>query len=144
MTNRYNNNNNDDELKFILRNFSLYGGVLLVAISIFFSWDGLDQSINLSNPTYTLVAKLIGIALAILMTLLQFIYHLEYDELNKDLKLFGLGSYVYSILTNYWGIQHIFGFDPITTSILAAAMDVIPESLIAKGMGLLPEKLKTE
>lgn len=128
-------NRHNDELREILRNASLWGGILLVVISIFFSWDGLDQQINLGNPTYSLVAKGIGIVLALLMTLLQFIYHLEYDDLNKDLKVAGLGSYIYSIVTNYWGIQHIFGFDPITTAALAAAMDIIPESLIAKGMG---------
>lgn len=129
-----NYNDDDVDLLEILRNFALYGGGILVLFSIWFSWDGLDQSITGDNPNYSLVAKFIGAVLATIMTLVQFIYHIAYDELNKDLKLTGLISYVYSIWTNYLGIFHIFGFDPITTSILAGVMDILPESLIAFGL----------
>jgi hypothetical protein len=51
------------------------------------------------------------------------------------MKIIGLGSYGYSIWTNVLGIQHMFGFDPLTTYILAGAMDILPENMIAWGLG---------
>src|SRR5690349_4835523 len=128
-------NRNDAELKQILKNFSLYAGIALAVFSIYFSYDGLNNQVGDANGNYSTMTKVIGFSLAVVVTLIQFIYHVDYDNLNKDMKLIGLGSYGYSIWTNILGIQHMFGFDPVTTYILAGVMDILPENMIAWGLG---------
>lgn len=128
-------NRNNEDLKDILKNFSMYAGIALAIFSIYFSYDGLNSTVGDGNTGYTTLTKVIGFSLAVVVTLIQFIYHVDYENLNKDMKLIGLGSYVYSIWTNFLGIQHMFGFDPMTVSVLAGAMDILPENMIAWGLG---------
>lgn len=123
------------ELNRILRRFALFAGILLAIFSIWFSYDGLDQTVAGNNPTYSDAAKIAGAVVAIIMTLLQFIFNTSFSSLNLTLKFIGAASYVYSIYTNYLGIGHIFGFPLLINWFGAIIMDVLPESLISWSMG---------
>jgi hypothetical protein len=127
--------NKETEMTRLLKRFSLFIGIGLVALSIYFSWDGLDQTVTGSNPTYTDLAKVIGFILAGVFSLIQFIFNTDYNSLNTTLKLMGGGSYIYSIYTNKLGIAHLFGFSDMTSWMIAIFMDVLPEALIAWSMG---------
>ena len=125
--------NNDTEWDFqeILRRFSLWGGIALALISIYFSYDGLDQTITGGNPSYTEIAKYIGIVMAVMVTLIQFVFNTDFGRLSLTLRVVGAASYFYSMYTNYLGINHLFGFNGITGVMIAVFMDVTPEALIS-------------
>lgn len=124
---------NDTEWDFetILKRASLWAGIALALISIYFSYDGLDQTIQGGNPAYTDVAKFIGWTMAIVITLIQFIFNSDFTKLSSTLRVIGLFSYIYSMYTNYLGINHLFGFHGVTGYIISVFMDVTPEALIA-------------
>ena len=128
-------NMSNGELTRILKRFALFAGIILAIFSIWFSWDGLDQTVTGNNPQYSDAAKIAGAVLAIIMTLLQFIFNTNFANLNSTLRLIGGLSYVYSIYTNFLGIQHIFGFSGVITGFVAVIMDVLPESFISWAMG---------
>lgn len=125
---------NKSELVERLRRLALIAGIVLGVISVFFSYDGFDQSITGGNLQYDGLTKVIGITLAVIITLLQFIFNTDYRNLNLTLKVVGAVSYGYSIWTNFLGVTHLFGFDQITAWTVAAFMDITPESLIAWSM----------
>lgn len=128
------NNYNRGQLMFILKRISIIFGILVAIFSIYFSWDGLDQTVTGGNTEYSEIAKYIGAFFAILITLLQFIFNTDFHRLNLTLKILGALSYVYSIYTNFEGIQHIFGFPTLISWMGAGFMDILPESLIAWGL----------
>jgi uncharacterized membrane protein len=124
-------NDNDVDMETILKRFALWGGIALAIISIYFSYDGADQTIQGGNPTYSEVAKYIMIVMACVVTLAQFIFNSDFTKLSTTMRVIGLISYVYSLTTNYMGINHLFGFEGFVGGMIAIFMDVAPEAFIA-------------
>lgn len=125
--------NDRQNFEEILKDCALWGGIALALISIYFSYDGLDQTIGTStvNPEMGWFTVLIGIVMAVIITLLQFIFNSDFSKLSTTLKVIGFVSYFYSIWTNKLGIGHLFGFSEFAAWCVAFAFDVVPEALIA-------------
>ena len=124
-------NENEWDMESILKRFALWGGIALAIISIYFSYDGADQTITGGNPAYTEIAKYIMIVMACMVTLAQFIFNSDFTKLSSTMRVIGVISYVYSLTTNYMGIQHLFGFTGMVGGMIAAFMDIAPEAFIA-------------
>lgn len=121
----------DVKLEHILKRIAPWFGLFLAIISIYFSYDGLDQTISGGNPQYTEIAQYIGWIMAISVTLIQFIFNSDFYKLSTTLRVVGIVSYVYSLYTNYLGLEHLFGFHGIAGIVISVFMDVTPEALIA-------------
>lgn len=119
----------------VLKRIALLIGIASAIASIYFSWDGLDQTVTGGNPNYTEIASALGIFLAVVITLLQFVFNTDYENLSDTLKVMGGMSYIYSIYTNKLGTAHLFGFSDTVSWMIAIFMDVMPEALIAWSMG---------
>jgi hypothetical protein len=119
----------------VLRRISLFTGFAILAISIQFSYDGFDQSVNGVNDGYTTLAIGIGYTLAIVFSVIEFIFGTSYRELNWTLRGIGIFAYVYSIYTNYLGIKHVLGTSEFIAWSMAFVMDVYPEPAIAWALG---------
>lgn len=126
---------NNSNMKQVLKRIALYTGFAGLAISIYFSYDGFDQSVNGANEGYTTLAMVIGFTLAIIVSVVQFIFGTSYDELNWTLIAAGVGAYVYSVYTNYLGIKHVLGADDFMAWASALFLDVYPEPAIAWALG---------
>ena len=124
-------NYDDIDLQTILKRFALWGGIALAIVSIYFSYDGADQSISGGNPEYTDIAKAIMVVMAVVVTLAQFIFNSDFAKLSSTMRLIGVISYVYSLTTNYMGINHLFGFEGLVGGGISAFMDIAPEAFIA-------------
>jgi uncharacterized membrane protein len=124
-------NNEEWDLESILKRFALWGGIALALISIYFSYDGADQTITGGNPAYSEIAKIIMWVMAVVVTLAQFIFNSDFTKLSTTMRVIGVASYVYSLTTNYMGIQHLFGFSGFIGGMIAAFMDIAPEAFIA-------------
>jgi hypothetical protein len=122
-------------MEHILKRIAMITGFLVLTISIFFSYDGFDQSVTGGNNGYTTLAKVIGITLAIVFTVIEFIFGTNYKDLNWTLRGVGVFAYIYSIYTNFLGIQHVLGADPFMAWSLAMIIDVYPEPAISWAMG---------
>ncbi len=122
---------NEVDLESVLKRFALWGGIALAIVSIYFSYDGADTTINGGNPAYTEIARYIMIVMALAITLAQFIFNSDFTKLSTTLRVVGAASYIYSIYTNYLGIQHLFGFHGFVGIGIALFMDVTPEAFIA-------------
>lgn len=132
MSNRnYDYDDEPIELQQILKRIAPWFGVGLALISIYFSYDGLDQTIEGGNANYTEIAQYIGWVMAIAVTLIQFIFNTDFSKLSPTLRVVGIVSYVYSLYTNYLGLEHLFGFHGLAGVIISVFMDVTPEALIA-------------
>lgn len=127
--------NQKSDMTRILKRVALFTGFATLAISIYFSYDGFDQSVSGSNAGYTVLAIVIGLTLAVVVSVVQFIFGTSYAELNWTLRFAGLAAYVYSIYTNYLGIKHILGADDFMAISSALFMDVYPEPAIAWALG---------
>lgn len=127
--------NSESDMERILKRIALITGLLVLAISVFFSYDGFDQSVSGSNDGYTALATVIGIVLAVVFTVIEFIFGTNFAELNWTLRGIGLFAYTYSIYTNYLGIQHILGADQFMAWSLAMIIDVYPEPAISWALG---------
>ena len=123
------------EMTRILKRVALFTGFATLLISIYFSYDGFDQSVNGVNEGYTALATTIGLTLAVIVSVVQFIFGTSYAELNMTLRIAGVAAYVYSIYTNYLGITHILGADQFMAISSALFMDVYPEPAIAWALG---------
>lgn len=123
------------EMTRILKRIALFTGFATLIISIYFSYDGFDQSVSGANEGYSTLAVIIGLTLAIVVSVVQFIFGTAYAELNWTLRLAGLAAYVYSIYTNYLGIKHILGADDFMAISSALFMDIYPEPAIAWALG---------
>lgn len=123
------------EMTRILKRVALFTGFATLLISIYFSYDGFDQSVNGTNEGYTTLATVIGLTLAVVVSVVQFIFGTAYAELNWTLRIAGLAAYVYSIYTNYLGIKHILGADDFMAISSALFMDIYPEPAIAWALG---------
>ena len=124
-------NNEEFDMETILKRFALWGGIALAVISIYFSYDGADTTIQGGNPSYTEVAKYIMIVMACVITLAQFIFNSDFTKLSATMKVIGVASYAYSLTTNYLGINHLFGFTGFVGALIAGFMDIAPEAFIA-------------
>jgi hypothetical protein len=127
--------NSRSELLTILRRISIITGLAILFISIQFSYDGFDQSIRGANTGYGTMAIIIGYTLAIVFSVIEFIFGTAYRELNWTLRGIGVFAYIYSIYTNYLGIKHLLGADEFMSWSLAIMMDVYPEPAIAWALG---------
>lgn len=127
-------NNNSDMIR-ILKRISIITGFAILVISIQFSYDGFDQSISGVNANYTTMAVIIGYVLAVVFSVIEFIFGTAYRELNWTLRGIGVFAYIYSIYTNYLGIKHLLGADDFMAWSLAIVMDVYPEPAIAWALG---------
>lgn len=117
-----------------LHRASVWGGVIMAIVSIWFSYDGLDQTVVGGNPAYTEIAKAVGIIMAIIVTLVQFVFNTDIRKLTTTLIIGGIISYIYSMTTNYLGINHLFGFHGFVGGMIAFFWDALPEALIAWGL----------
>lgn len=126
---------NESNMERTLKNVAKLIGFLLLAISVYLSYDGFDQGVTGGNTGYSQLAKMIGLVLAIAISTIQFIMSSRYDQLNSTLKLTGLASYAYSIYTNYLGAKHLLGMDESAAWVTAFAMDIVPEPMIAWSLG---------
>ena len=127
--------NQKSDMIRVLKRISLITGFAVLAISIYFSYDGFDQSVSGANEGYTVLAMVIGLTLAIVVSVVEFIFGTAYAELNWTLRIAGLAAYVYSIYTNYLGIKHILGADDFMAIASALFMDIYPEPAIAWALG---------
>lgn len=123
------------EMTRILKRVALFTGFATLIISIYFSYDGFDQSVSGANEGYSSLAVIIGLTLAVVVSVVQFIFGTAYSELNWTLRFAGLAAYVYSIYTNYLGIKHILGADDFMAISSALFMDIYPEPAIAWALG---------
>lgn len=121
----------DISLDYILKRIAPWFGLLLAIISIYFSYDGLDQTVTGGNAQYTEIAKYIGWIMAVSVTLIQFIFNSDFNKLSATLKVVGIVSYAYSLYTNYLGLEHLFGFHGLAGLAISIFMDVTPEAIIA-------------
>lgn len=125
----------DVDMESVLKRVAVFFGFALLAISIYFSYDGFDSSVNGSNPNYSTLAKIIGVILAIIVSLMEFIFSSSYKSLNATLKFFGISSYAYSMWTNYQGITHVLQMSQVTAIVATLFVDGVAEPLIAWGLG---------
>lgn len=107
----------------------------ILVISIYLSYDGFDQRVTGGNGSYTILAKLIGVILAVGFSASQFALNSRYEQLNPTLKLIGFASYVYSIYTNYLGAKHLLGMSDEMAWVVSIGMDIAPEPMIAWSLG---------
>lgn len=127
--------NNVSEMVRVLRRVAMITGFIVLLISVFFSYDGFDQGVTGGNSGYTVLATIIGIVLAVVFSVIQFIFGTNYKDLNWTLRGVGIFAYVYSIYTNYLGIKHILGADEFMAWSLAMIMDIYPEPAISWALG---------
>lgn len=127
--------NQNSEMTRVLRRVAMFTGFATLLISIYFSYDGFDQSVSGENAGYSTLAIAIGLTLAVVVSVVQFIFGTSYAELNWTLRLAGIAAYVYSIYTNYLGIKHILGADDFMAISSALFMDIFPEPAIAWAVG---------
>lgn len=118
-----------------LRKLSIFIGIGLLFISIFWSQDGFNFSLAGSSGGGQF-ALYFGWFIAFAVCVIQFVFSTNFKELNPSLLSFGVLAYVYSIYTNYQGIIHFQGLhpSPLGAGILAVFMDAVPEPLIAWGL----------
>lgn len=126
---------NESSMERTLKNGAKFLGILILAISVYLSYDGFDQQVTGGNTAYSTLAKLIGLVIAITICVIQFIFSSRYEQLNTTLKGAGLVSYAYSIWTNYLGAKHLLGMDEMTAWATAFFMDIVPEPMIAWSLG---------
>jgi hypothetical protein len=125
----------NSQMQTILKRSALIGGGAVLLFSIYFSYDGFDQKMG-GNANYAAIAIVLGIGLAIIFTIIEFIFNSGFGKLNLTLIVCGILAYVYSIKMNHDGITHILGMtDPLSAWVLASAMDILPESMFAWALG---------
>lgn len=125
----------EGDLTRILKRTAIWVGILILAISIYLSFDGFDGKVSGSNSEYSAMGVAIGVVFAVAVTILQFIFTSAYKSLNATLKVIGLLSYAYSIYTNMLGAQNILGMDDLMAWTTAIFADIVAEPMIAWGLG---------
>lgn len=120
----------------VLKRLALIVGVLLLAASMIFSFEGFNFNFT-ATGALEVIFWIIGITLTLSVTVIQMIFNTDYRRLNLTLKLFGVMSYVYSIYTNFKGLDPFVsvGGSNTTTAIIAVFLDAVPEPLIAWALG---------
>jgi len=120
----------------VLRLLSLVGGVVVLLFSIYWSQDGFNFDVA-GDAGYSTLAVIGGYSLAIVVTIIQFVFSTNFRELNPSLLLFGFLAYGYSIWTNASGITHWQGTNTNSYGawFLGFCVDGVPEPLIAWALG---------
>lgn len=128
-------NNRSGSMNVVLRRIAVVTGIILLVISIKWSKDGYNFDVA-GDSQWTSQAVLIGYALAVAGTVVQFVFSTNLRELNLSLIVFGLVAYGYSIYTNAEGIMLFQGAsrNPVAAWALGFIMDGVPEPLIAWGL----------
>jgi len=108
-------------------------GVALLGQSIVWSKNGFGLDFKTTSDTVVFV----GYLLAIVASLLQFVFSTDFVDLNPTLVFLGIVAYVYSIYTNILGISEIQvdGANPFMRVVLAILIDMSPELMISWGLG---------
>jgi hypothetical protein len=129
-------NKRNSRMNRVLRLLSLVGGVVVLLFSIYWSQDGFNFDVA-GDAGYSTLAVLGGYSLAIVVTIIQFVFSTNFRELNPSLLLFGFLAYGYSIWTNASGITHWQGTNPNSFGawFLGFCVDGVPEPLIAWALG---------
>lgn len=122
-------------MEVVVKRIATFVGAAFLIISVYFSYDGFDQQVTGGNEGYGTLAKVIGFLLAVGFSVIQFILNSRYDQLNLTLKVMGFATYIYSIWTNFLGIQHILGMAPQMAFAVAVTLDIVPEPMIAWSFG---------
>lgn len=119
-----------------LKKISILGGIFTLVVSIYWSQDGFNFNIAGDGGGKSL-AIFVGYGLAIVVSIVQFVFSTNLDKLNTSLIVFGVLAYVYSIYTNYLGITHFQGemVNKFGAWVFAIFVDGVPELLIAWGLG---------
>lgn len=119
----------------VLKRVSIFGGVFALLVSIFWSQDGFNFDIA-GDSGYGSLALFVGYGLAVLVSIMQFVFSTSLNKLNPSLIIFGVLAYAYSIYTNFLGITHFQGnsTNAFGAWIFAIFVDGAPELLIAWGM----------
>src|SRR5512139_2484693 len=119
----------------VLRKLAFFSGLGILAVSMFWSQDGFNFDVA-GDSGYGNVALFIGWFLAVVVSVIQFVFSSNYKELNPSLVFFGILAYGYSIYTNYQGILHFQGASQSVwgARVLAMVMDGVAEPLIAWGL----------
>lgn len=128
--------NKNGRLNRALRLIAFVMGIVILLISVYWSQDGFNFG-PAGDGGYTQLALIIGLALAIGVTVMQFVFSTNFRELNGTLILLGFISYGYSIWTNKEGITHFQGTTPneFAAWFLGFCIDVAPEPLIGWALG---------
>ena len=127
--------NTHSDMERILKRIAMITGFVVLVISIYFSYDGFDQSVTGGNSGYTSLAVVIGAVLSIVVCVVQFIFSTSYKDLNWTLRIVGVATYVYSIYTNKLGASHTLGATDFMSWAIALFMDIYPEPAIAWALG---------
>jgi len=119
-----------------LKRVSIIGGFFTLIVSIFWSQDGFNFDIA-GDSGYKTMAVFVGYGLAIVVSIVQFVFSTNLNKLNTSLIVFGVLAYVYSIYTNYLGIVHFQGnsVNEFGAWVFAIFVDGVPELLISWGLG---------
>lgn len=125
----------ESDYEVTLKRLARLVGLGILLISAYFSYDGFNQEVGDGNTGYTMLATIIGIAMCISISIIQFVLSSRYDQLNLTLKVIGFASYVYSIWTNYLGAVHIMEMSTEIAIAVAFFFDVVPEPLISWSFG---------
>src|SRR5688572_24884642 len=105
----------NSQMQTILKRAALIGGAVVLLFSIFFSYDGFDQTVTGENSGYSGISVVLGLGLAIVFTIVEFIFNSGFGKLNVTLIVCGILAYIYSIRMNYLGITHLLGMtDPFS------------------------------
>ncbi len=120
----------------VLRLLALVGGVSTLLFSIYWSQDGFNFDVA-GDAGYSQLAVIGGYTLAIVVSIVEFVFSTNFRELNPSLLLFGILAYAYSIWTNKSGILHWQGSHPndFGSWFLGFCVDGLPEPLIAWALG---------
>lgn len=120
----------------IIKKLCLVFGVSLILVSVYLSYDGFDGSVSKDGAgAASIVSLVIGLILAITVTIVQFVFTNEYKQLNPTLFVAGLLTYAYSIWTNKMGAENILGMSGAMAWITAAMSDILAEPLVSYGLG---------
>jgi hypothetical protein len=119
----------------VLRKLAFFSGLGILVVSMFWSQDGFNFEMA-GDSGYGQMAIVIGWFLAVVVSVIQFVFSSNYKELNPSLIFFGILAYGYSIYTNYQGILHFQGSAQSVwgARVLAMVMDGVAEPLIAWGL----------
>lgn len=120
-----------------LKNWARLTGYLLLLASMILSYRGFEWNFSKVDGLWSLVFICIGVLLTVAVSVIQLVFNTSYASLNLTLKVAGLLSYIYSIYTNYRGLQPFMSIDgnDYTVWVVAIFLDAVPEPLIAWSMG---------
>lgn len=120
-----------------LRVWSKLVGYALLLSSMILSYRGFEFNFDTTEGFWRIAFISVGILLTCAVTIIQLVFNTDFNNLNLTLKVAGVLSYIYSIYTNYKGLQPFMSLDgnDYTVWVVAVFLDAVPEPLIAWSMG---------